>query len=219
VVGVHRGRIDLEELMRGPWTDVGLMHRAFAEVDVRFDGTPLPRLIGFAGDEPLAMVTLRPFDPGEALGPMIEALAFLLPFGANRISAGFPGRGWSLDDPIPPVTDEVDLRQRIVVEMRVVQDATVSSCLHPFAINDGAIVWEEPLDLGPPEGHLAHALAVTMAGRHTVRVGPGDILEQLARMGVRGHELAVAPQGAVWLERLALDADSGGRAWEIHQAD
>ena len=110
--------------MLGPWREVGRIHREWAEIDVRHGGTPASRLIAFHDDDPLVSVMLRPFDKGQAIGPVVEALAFLLPFGATRLSAGMPGRSWSLDDPIPPVTEDVDLRQRVIAEMRVVEDGT-----------------------------------------------------------------------------------------------
>lgn len=205
--------------MLGPWKDVGRMHREWAEIDVRSDGTPLPRLIAFDGDEPLMTITLRPFEKGQYMDPLIEALAFLLPFGATRISTGMPGRVWSLDDPIPPVTDDVDLRQRTLCETRVVEDGTLSSCLHPFAVDGDTIAWDDPCHLGAPEGPISNVLAVSMPRRHELRAEPDDVLEQLARIGVRGHEVAVAPLGAQRLERLALAADPEAQEWEVHFAD
>ena len=205
--------------MLGPWSDVGLMHREFAEIDVRCDGTPLPRLIAFDGDAPLMTITLRPFDKGQYMDPLIEALAFLLPFGATRISAGFPGRGWSLEDPIPPVTEGVDLRQRILAETRVVEDGTLSSCLHPYAVDGDRMAWEDPFDLGAPEGPISAVLAVCMPRRHELVAAPDQVLEQLARIGVRGHEIAAAPLGAQRLERLALVVDPSEQEWQIDVAD
>lgn len=205
--------------MLGPWSDVGSMHREFAEIDVRYDQTPLPRLIAFDGDAPLVTVTLRPFDKGQYMDPLIEVLSFLLPFGATRISAGFPGRSWSLNDPIPPVTDGVDLRQRTLVETRAVEDGTLSSCLHPFEVDGDRITWGDPLHLGAPEGPISSVLAICMPRRHELRAAPDAVLEQLARIGVRGHEIAVAPAGAQRLERLALVVDPDEHEWQIDFAD
>lgn len=205
--------------MLGPWKAVGRMQREWAEVDVRCCGTPAPRLIGFDADEPLSTVMLRPFDKGQVMGPLIEALAFLLPFGANRLSVALPGRSWSLNDPIPPVSDEVDLRQRVIAEMRVLEDGTVSGCLHPFAVDGTNLHFEEVVDLGPPEGEVAHALAVTMRNRGRLDVDAEDVIEQYARLGIRGHEIAVAPAGVARLERLVREADPRAERWQIRSAD
>lgn len=63
----------------------------------------------------LAHVTLRPFARGEHLQAFIELEEFARLLGAGRIIALLGGRAWSTADPIPPVSDDGDMRQRVTV--------------------------------------------------------------------------------------------------------
>lgn len=169
------------------------LHRWYAELDAP---EPRPHLAGFAGDDAIILIGLRPFGPGAYGGPLVEAMALALPLGADRVSLAMPGRAWSLDDPVPPVTEDADLRQRVL--MQVVVDGhgrtppTVTMRLHPFTIGrDDAIAWGEALDPGPGEGWIAEALAAMVAGRDEIGLDAdaGAIADQAARLHHLGHEV------------------------------
>lgn len=176
------------------------LHRFLAEADAP---DPRPWLLAFAAEELLALVGLRPFAQGHHHGPLIEAMALALPIGADRVSVALPGRIWSLDDPVPPVTPEADLRQRALTQVTVdgSRRATpaVHTRLHPFGLADDrrSLVWDDAVDPGPGEGWIPDALSALVEARD--RIGPGSAVDehrrQLARLDALGHDVLLGPLG------------------------
>lgn len=169
-------------------------------------------LLAFAGDRALGMVRLRPHDPGQTVTALLEVLALLLPLGVDRIALALPGRVWSTEDPIPPVSDDVDLRQPVVVV--ALADAHRGPCalrvrLHPFDLDESATCrWQPALE---PDGRLESPVvtALQVLLDHRDDVGgtnePGmPVVAQFGRALLLGHELSLAPVAAGML----LDASS-----------
>jgi hypothetical protein len=173
-------------------------------------------LLAFAGERPLGLVRLRPHEPGEVVQAMLEVLALLLPLGTDRIVLALPGRAWSSEDPIAPVSDEVDLRQPVVVA--VVADAHLGPCdvstrLHPFEVDDrGRCSWQPAVEPdGSLEAPVVAALQVLLDHRDEVRrtAQPGaQLAAQFGRVLLLGHEVSLAAPIAGTL--LAASA-AGGR--------
>lgn len=184
------------------WTDVDDLHRWLADLDAP---DPAPHLAAYAGDELLVLVRLRPFAPGAYQGPLVEALALALPMGADRVSLALPGRAWSLDDPVPPVTAGADLRQRVLTQVTVDGHQSghpdVRMALHPFCI-DGAtpgtgLQWEASIDPGPGEGWIPDALATLIDARDDIAAGGGidERRRQVARLQELGHLVVLTAAG------------------------
>jgi hypothetical protein len=177
------------------------LHRWYAELDAP---DPRPHLVGFAGDAALVLIGLRPFGPGAYENPLIEAMALALPLGADRVSLAMPGRAWSMDDPVVPVTEDGDLRQRVLTQVTVDghghAPTEVTMRLHPFdVVGDDRLAWHEALDPGPGEGWIADAMACMVAGRHDIGrdAEPDAITEQAVRLVLLGHEVLHPDPAAV----------------------
>lgn len=187
------------------WIDVDDLHRWLAELDAP---DPAPHLAAYAADQLLVLVRLRPFAPGAYQGPLVEALALALPLGADRVSLALPGRAWSLDDPVPPVTEGADLRQRVLTQVSVDghdrQHPDVRMSLHPFCIDPGAaglLRWDPSFDPGPAEGWIPEALATLVGARADMSAGNADERRrQAARLEDLGHLVVLTAAGR---DRLA----------------
>lgn len=178
------------------WDQLPRLHRWYAELDAP---DPRPHLVGFAGDTALLLVGLRPFGPGEARGPLVEALALALPLGADRVSIALPGRAWSLDDPVPPVVPGADLRQRVLTQITVDAHGAgpprTTTSLHPFSesTDDGALVWDEVVHPGPVEGWIPDALRTLLEhrGDAVLHATSEQLVAQAERLHDLGHEVLV----------------------------
>ena len=179
------------------------MHRFLAEGDAP---VPRPWLVAFDEDELLVLVGLRPFAPGQYEGPLVEAMALVLPLGADRVSVALPARAWSLDDPVPPVTADADLRQRVLTQVTIDGHGRatpeVRTRLHPFRLPSGRpdaapLVWDDALDPGRGEGWLPDALAAMVAGRGRIGVDAtvDEYRQQLLRLHDLGHDVLLTPRG------------------------
>ena len=177
------------------WDRVEDLHRWYAELDAP---DPRPHLVGFAGGTALVLVGLRPFAPGAYQGPLVEALALALPLGCDRVSVALPGRAWSLQDPVVPVTDGADLRQRVLTQCSADghrrERPIVTMRLHPFhvaATDDAGLVWDPALDPGPGEGWIPHALTTLVGARDDLGddTGLDDLVRQLVRLERLGHDV------------------------------
>lgn len=175
--------------------------------DLRAGSEPRPTLAAFDGVRPLALVGLRPFDPRGALQALLEVLALVLPLGADRLAFAALGRAWSLDDPIPPVCGDGDLRQRVI--LLAVADGHDAPCelttvLRPFTVEADTLHWGEALrSEEPPDGRVASAMTVLLNDRHRFD-DLGDerkLAAQFARVLLLGHEVALAETAA---DRLVL---------------
>jgi hypothetical protein len=183
------------------WTDLDDLHRLLSELDAP---DPAPHLVAFLGDDLLFTLRLRPFAPGAYQGPLIEAMALALPLGADRVSVGMPARVWSMDDPVPPVTADVDLRQRVVVQTSVDgrdrDEPSLTMALHPFTVGTSedpdALAWHPAVDPGPGEGWIPEALCTLVAGRHDVSPGTGEERRRQAeRLDRLGHLVVLTDAG------------------------
>lgn len=184
------------------WDDVGDYLLAGALVELNHGHPPAPALAAFAGEDPIAIGNLRPFDPGEVVPALVEVLALLLPLGVDRLALLLPARAWSLLDPIPPVTDDVDLRTRVLVvvtgdghDQPCDTDATVQELLAPAAPEDR---WSLGEPLAPDSGaddRLSHALTILLDHRDELQAELTEdaLVQQLGRILLLGHELALAP--------------------------
>ncbi len=189
------------------WTDVDDLHRWLAELDAP---DPAPHLAAYAADELLVLVRLRPFAPGAYQGPLVEALALALPMGANRVSLALPGRAWSLDDPVPPVTAGADLRQRVLTQVTVDGHRSgrpgVRMALHPFCVDantpGASLQWESSVDPGPGEGWIPDALTTLVGAREDIAAGGGveERRAQVTRLRGLGHLVVLTAAGR---ERLS----------------
>lgn len=184
-----------------------------------------PRLAAFAGDDALAWVGLRPFEPGEILGAVLEVLALLLPLRADRIALSLPGRAWphpaesaAVADPQQGVAaaaahgdDIVGPGQRVIG--LVVADAHDRACetrtwLHPVLAAEGGVVYGPPLPAVDVDAATITALELLLERRHeltpTLERAPFELAAQFARLLLLGHELVLAPDPAA--ELLAASA-------------
>jgi hypothetical protein len=190
------------------WADDTDRLLTLASCDLTEGLPPRPTLTAYAGDEGIAVVGLRPFGPGELLHPLIELAALLLPLGADRFGLAVPGRAWSLDDPIPPVVDEVDLRATVLTVLRLDghgrDEPRTEGTLFPYAVDaSGTPAFGPALDVGWPEGPATDGLWTLVRGRaEVVCTSPVATVVQFARCLLRGHQVVLAPEVADHLETL-----------------
>lgn len=193
------------------WADAlpGLV--ALSADDLLQDRIPIPTVLAFAGDQPIGVVGLRPFGPGGAGQALLEVLSLLVPLGADRLAFAATGRIWSVDDPIPPVCDAGDLRQRAIVV--ALADAHEGPCrlttsVHPFEGSGARLTLSPPLTIegdAPPGDGPVGATASVLVGALEQRTQlqelaqPADLVAQLGRVLLLGHDLALAPDPAASL--------------------
>ncbi|MFA9445701.1 hypothetical protein [Egicoccus sp. AB-alg6-2] len=204
-----------------PWTDATPALLDLAREDLADGLLPRPRLIAHAGNEAVGIAQLRPH-VDDVLPPLLELLALFLPLGADRLTLALPGRAWSLEDPIAPVTDEVDLRQRVLLvigadagdagdageagEAGDAGDAGDAACrlsshLYPLEQGVGGDGWRLGSPWSPPEdpeGPTGSALRVLLEQRHQLAgdATPHQLASQFARVLLLGHLVAVTHDGA-----------------------
>lgn len=190
------------------WEDVEQLAMDEAERDLA-DGAPMarPLLAAWAGEVPLLLAFLRDFEQGAYHDALSELLALTTPLGADRLAFAVTARAWSLDDPIPPVAEGVDLRQRVLMVERV--DATRGAVEHrsvliPFdePVPDAPVRWRERQDLPGSEGWIASALAgsVSRRARRRGQLSDRTIAARAVRLVELGHLLALAPSVSDRLE-------------------
>ena len=184
------------------WEDVEDLLIASAETDLYAGYTPLPTIAAFAGDEVVAFGVLRPFDDGGPVPPLVELLALLLPCEVDRIALLLPGRAWSLADPVPPVCEDGDLRARVAVLIHA--DGRQRPCvphtrlLTVAASEDGrgSRLVAAGVDTTEVEAPVVDALRILLDGRAAVvaDTDTAELIAQLGRVLLLGHELALSPQ-------------------------
>lgn len=185
------------------WDEVPGYLLEVAHRDLEFSPVPLPSLVAFAGDEPIALGVLRPFDAEGPVPALIELLALLLPLGVDRVGLTLTGRAWSTADPVPPVCDEGDLRQPVLLLVRA--DASHGPCTVSTELR--AILPDEDQPAGwcltdpltgdeLPEAPLVDALQVLLDHRNDLEgeASERDLVTQLGRILLLGHALALAPE-------------------------
>jgi hypothetical protein len=191
------------------WSEAATTLLELADDDLALGADPAPRLLAFEGGTGVAVVGLRPFGDDDGVQALVEVLALLLPLGADRVALALPGRAWSMDDPIPPVTDGVDLRTRVLLVTTVdgcQRPAALTVALHPFESRGPDRRWGPSVCPDDPGvSPIGHALRVLVDGRGALTEGEDD-LRLAARFGhvlLRGHEVALAPPAARRLEAAA----------------
>lgn len=177
-----------------PFAEFDDLARALVELDVDLGDEPRHRLAAYRGEEPLAVVDLRPFPPGRIESPMVEALSGVLALGADRFAAALPGRAWSIEDPIPPVSDDVDLRQRVLLLTTADGTTDPRTRLLPFDVEHATVRWHDAtLEDGPCDGWVPHALGVAAAAGWPA--DPDAAAQQFARCARLGHDVLLTPAG------------------------
>lgn len=190
---------DLDPL---PFDQFDELAQCMATLDVELGGEPRHRVVGYHGSEPLVMLDLRPFPPGGIHTPMVEAVASMLPLGANRIAAALPGRAWSVHDPVAPVSDDGDLRQRVLLLTTARRGWAPRTWLRPFDLDEGGLEWrDQVLEDDTTEGWVPHALQV--AADADWPLDAPAAATQLARCARLGHEVLLAPAGAALLDGVS----------------
>lgn len=191
------------------WDDVEELLVGFAGDDLADTGEVGPALLACRGEDLVFLAFLRPFEKGCYADPMIELLALAMPLSADRIAVSMAGRAWSLDDPIPPVADGVDLRQRAVVIQAVDgsgQQLRAWGSLHPFDLEGRRVTWHDTLRHDElPEGWIGQALRASVTCREELVASSADIRQQAQRCIRLGHDLYLGEEVA---RRLRL---GGGR--------
>lgn len=194
-----------DDLAPRPFADFEDLARSLVALDVDLGEEPRHRLAGFRGEDPLAVLDLRPFPPGGIHAPLVEAMAGLLALGADRFGTALPGRAWSMDDPVVPVTEEGDLRQRVLMLNTAQRGHHVRTWLRPFDLHDGELTWQDPvLEDSGCEGWVPHALQVAVDAAWEPE--PDAAADQFARCRSLGHHIMLAPAGAQLLGAVSPPA-------------
>lgn len=181
------------------WHDVQRFTVRSATEDLAERGEVRPVLLAFAGEEPCALAYLRWFAKGAYHDAMIEVLSLASALGADRLAFAAGGRLTSLEDPIPPVTADGDLRQRaLVVEYVDGHNGPPRrhSLIHPFTLGGGAVAWDGPVRLTDAQGWIPQAMAVMVehADDMAALATDEDTIEQVLRCTARGHAVSLAPR-------------------------
>jgi hypothetical protein len=195
------------ELAPLPFSRFDELARRLAALDVELGEQPRHRIAGFAGEEPLALLDLRPFPPGGVHEPMVEAVAGLLALGADHLAAALPGRAWSVADPVVPVSDAGDLRQRVLLLTTARPHAGPRTWLRPFDLHGTQLTWQDAVaEDDACEGWVPHALQVAVDAAWPA--DPVAAAEQLARCSRLGHHVLLGPAGAAVLDGLSRPGGS-----------
>lgn len=182
--------------MANRWEDVEELLLGAASDDLEDTGTVRPMFVAFAGAALRMVAWLRPFEKGEYHDAFIELFALASPLGSNRFAVSVSGRAWSLEDPIPPVCADGDLRQRIVA-LHLVDGAGAEVCnrsvIRPFELCEGRVTWGEPQEMGRAEGWISEALEVLATAEFGHGASDAEIARQAQRVVVLGHSLYLEP--------------------------
>lgn len=182
--------------MQGRWEDVEATMVGFAAEDLAQGRAITPLLAAFAGDHLRFFAFLRPFAKREHGDALVELLALAMPLDADRLGLSLSARVWSLDDPMPPVSADGDLRQRALVCAFVdgshgrPREDTV---FHPYDLEDGDVRWHPPQRVGGGQGFVPAALTLAVRRRRQLRCDDAQILQQAERCVRLGHDLYLAP--------------------------
>lgn len=194
------------------WHAVDRFTVEMATHDLEERGEAHPLLVACTGDGLSFFAFLRWFPKGAYADPMIELLSLAMALGTDRLAFSITGRLTSLEDPVPPVTDDGDLRQRALIVESVDGAAgppRQHSMIHPFTVVGGRVAWSEPLRLTGGQGWIADALRLSVERRRdlTRLATDDDIRAQVVRCADLGHDLYL---GAAVQERLGLSDSARG---------
>jgi hypothetical protein len=187
------------------WDDVPDTLLALAACDLDEQLPPLPRLVAFHGEEPIALTVLRPLAaPDDLLPAVVELLALVVPLGADRVAVALPLRterpAPDLDAPGPG-----DLGLLVGWADATGGPARVLSRIHPLASDEDDGRWWGPgTPLDPePDGSLLRAVALAIEARDQLHRPDDELRPQLIRVLALGHGVALAPRAAVALDAFA----------------
>lgn len=174
------------------WEDQLPLLIDLAKADLIYnDGVVRPTMIAFRGDEALSLITLREFAAGEHTDAIIEAGAIALGLNATRVMLTMAGRAWSTADPIPPVCEEGDLRQQVLVVHEVTENGHRT---HLATITGDEVGEFSVLEGG--EGAVPQILGAIVSNATEQEAPPlafDDVLYQISRCSALGHRVATAP--------------------------
>lgn len=189
--------------------DVEQLFVAAAQQDLERCDEVTPAFAAFCGDRERFLAWLRPFPKGGHGDPVMEVVSLAAALDADRLVLALSGRAWSMRDPIPPVSRDVDLRQRVLV-LHVVDGAHGRprswSLLRPYEVAGGQVTWGERRRLDEGEGWAAQVLEGAVRVRHRLRAPEHLIREQVERLVDLGHDVYLAPD---LVERLLLPVRAG----------
>lgn len=196
------------------WTEIEPFLLDGASHDLAVGVGPLPTLAAAIDEDVVALGVLRPFDDTGPVPALVELLALLLPLGVNRVALRLSGRAWSTLDPIPPVSDSVDLRARVLVLVQadgLPRPCSISTQLHevqPAATAPGWTLGAPLVDTEvAPVAPLIEALGILLDRRDELEgdVTGATLIAQLGRVLLLGHELTLAPELAARLTAASVD--------------
>ena len=191
--------------------------------------TVTPILMAFAGETLRFVAYVREFDKGAYHAALIELLALAAPLDADRLAFCGSGRAWSLDDPVPPVTEDADLRQRVLwmeladgshgrprrssvvlpYDLEPQHSGSAADAVAVFAAQ--RVVWGERRVMPAAQGWIGSALecAVSTAVRRRLRAPDVEIARQAARVESLGHRLYLEGTVALRLAEAACAREDG----------
>ena len=144
------------------WDSQAALLTDLAVHDLEVGGEVLPTFVAFLDDQALFLATLRPFPAGGYQRPLIEVGAVAIGLGANRAMVSLSGRAWSTRDPIAPVSDHGDLRQRVITLHSADASLTPTVVLNrivPYELVPTGPAHEVVVDCGSPDCPEEHRLA------------------------------------------------------------
>jgi hypothetical protein len=184
------------------WEDIDDLFVQCATDDLEAAGEIRPGMAAFAGDRLRFLAWLRPFAKGAYHKPLIELFALAGPLDADRLALSIAARVWSLDDPIPPVTREVDLRQRVLM-LHVVDGAQgrprSHTVMRSFELGPDGPEWGARNVLTGGEGWIIQAMEIVVRDRHKLRAPLAEIAKQATRVVSLGHSLYLTEDVALLL--------------------
>ncbi len=195
------------------WEDVEEMLVATAADDLDFHDDVVPAMAAFGGDELLFVAWVRPFPPREHHAAVQEICTLAEALGADRVAMSFGARVWSLQDPIPPVAPEGDLRQRAVTVHLIDGQVTPAQgvhALHPFDVVEGEVRWRPRLEHRDMEGWIPEVLRQVAAPPRATRAG-SEVLRLLRWLTGLGHDVHLGAGAGRRLEAIAGAGRPGAR--------
>lgn len=175
-----------------------------------------PCMLAFRGDEPIFCAYLRDLrsDETDWRQPVFELTVLAAGMSVDRVAISFSGRATSLADPIPPVTDGVDLRQQVVVVQRIDghgQRAAGVSVVAGYERTSDGVVFGERYEMAEDQGWITQLIVTAVATRHHLSASREEIAEQVSLCALRGHTIAF---GQRTVQRFGLDGAAAATARE-----
>ncbi len=199
--------------LRPRWEAQSRLLLDLALTDLESGTDVLPTMVAFRGDDPLFLATLRPFPRGGHHDPVIEVGALAVLLGADRVMVSLAGRAWSTVDPIPPVSSDGDLRQRVVVVHQVDgthEDPRVLTTLLPVDVTaDGTVTTGSVLTDEAGVGWITQVLLTLVEGRPE-RAPAAELGRQIRRCEQLGHRVSWSTGIAREVRRVRGTDPSGG---------